>query len=85
MADWQPIETAPKDGTEIILYRPSDEHRSAKRWISWWYDKTETQYGRITYEVHEWWGGTFLSDPERRPPEPTHWMPLPEPPVTGEP
>lgn len=77
---WMPIETAPKDGTEIIGCFSHDYG---------WQDKP-TQYGPWTMRwcVNEWvsswdgervilrqdWSGTDYSDPE---PYPTHWMPLP--------
>ena len=33
MSEWQPIETAPKDGTEIILW----ESRKGHRWLAFWH------------------------------------------------
>ena len=73
MTEWQPIETAPKDGTTVILYGPcrivwpprklSDrEHTDAT---------IATAYFRCTC-----WQAGFLGSII----EPTHWMPLPEPP-----
>ncbi len=68
--DWQPIETAPKDGTSILFFIPSARHERAK-----------IQVGSITTCFH---GGTvtiignmFGFDVG----SPTHWMPLPAPPV----
>lgn len=61
---WQPIETAPKDGTEVLLAYPGGLVKSGK-----W-----TLFGGA-YEDH-WADGKrprFGSDP-------THWMPLPAPP-----
>lgn len=70
---WQPIETAPKDGTRVLLYanlrRASlsghDLDKDYGYWIvlgSW-----EAEYGL-------WVDGSQCN------PLPTHWMPLPEPP-----
>lgn len=64
---WRPIETAPKDGTQIIAYWDgSDGKCKGMACLSW-----DTTY-------HHWkdplfWRVCF----PRRPP--THWMPLPEP------
>lgn len=63
---WQPIETAPKDGAEIlvcVIYDVDGEQHSA-RWVDAFY------------------GGRWIWFPKiiSAPFEPTHWMPLPEPP-----
>ena len=62
---WQPIESAPKDGTDIILWLP-------------WIGRVRT--GRWT--MHKRWSADF-GVAYRLPllGEPTHWMPLPAPPV----
>ncbi len=67
---WQPIETAPKDGTEFIGFGTYPDH-----------DETPVEYMHVAhfsgdYE-HPWEinDGDFVS-----PCYFTHWMPLPEPP-----
>ena len=68
MGQWQPIETAPKDGTKVdmwrVHYRTPDVFWSNGE--DWWCVD-----------------GKFMqSDPVPlgTSPEPTHWQPLPEPP-----
>lgn len=63
---WRPIETAPKDGTAVLLYADSWE-------LTW-----GIQAGRF-YDG-EWmcWGGAV---PENDEDGPTHWQPLPPPPT----
>jgi hypothetical protein len=58
---WQPIETAPKDGKEVLGYDLGVI--SGMCWNGRWWEWT----------VLSWSDGTFATDP-------THWMPLPEPP-----
>lgn len=58
MSEWQPIETAPKDGTPILV---ADSGPYA--FVVEWNNK------------HRAWLGA-----DRSAWEPTHWMPLPEPP-----
>lgn len=65
MPEWQPIETAPKDGTRILVWPYwSDGTPEVVKWV-----KMRRVPDR--WEVH---GGTFLNS------QPTHWMPLPDPP-----
>ena len=71
---WQPIETAPKDGTVILLYSP-EKWDSDGMWIGWWFDEGDSR-------EHGWYDSesashkaSFLNG------EPTHWHPLPEPPA----
>lgn len=54
-ATWQPIETAPRDGTKVITFDPEWGMRMD------WFDRLDCVSG--------WLG------------EPTHWQPLPPPPV----
>lgn len=67
-AGWQPIETAPKDGTKFLGYRRGE---------------IATSY-RTPRDDCEMWtfggaSGSFEFYPNLRP---THWMPLPPPPAT---
>ena len=85
MAEWQPIETAPKTGRKVML---SYINRSGKprtvlaRWLTdeeaaevdeddaglegGWYECIDNLDDYTGFAIHEG--------------EPTHWMPLPEPP-----
>lgn len=65
MTDWQPIDTAPKDGTDVLLFIPDfANYPDSPRVVSalwgdcgWWQDNAAA--GCQT------WGN------------PTHWQPLP--------
>lgn len=70
---WHPIETAPKDGTHVLLYRRNP--RAASYDEAWW---------RLDTFVNEYeWGGASWSYPTLD--QPTHWMPLPPPPDDSSP
>jgi hypothetical protein len=64
---WQPIETAPKDGTEILAYEKYDYRISNGEIIP---------FERIKIvqwdEVMQWGFNEEIN--------PSHWMPLPKPP-----
>lgn len=69
---WQPIETAPKDYSVVLLYQPAGPgtvecvgqgHRT---------DLREHAHNKWVFQANGWRG------------EPTHWMPLPSPPVVAE-
>ena len=78
---WRPIETAPKDGRAVLLHNNSAPGSPSGH--------MESCEGYNTV-VGEWWGGEdtpgkwmcymdAIEDP-RCPFDPTHWMPLPQPP-----
>jgi hypothetical protein len=68
--EWQPIETAPKDGTRILAYWPDIyANSSAVQCETWWGPWGNSKSTWQT--VWEWADGPNC---------PTHWMPLPEPP-----
>lgn len=68
---WQPIETAPKDGTRFL--GANDEGISITSWSDMW-NGTWTDEASTTDDGHGWYGHDNWI--------PTHWMPLPEPPKT---
>lgn len=74
MTDWQPIETAPKDGTCVLVWPPTFAGVvSCARWNE----------DRFAKKPHPYWsrvddlGKVYLS----RGNPPTHWMPLPKGPT----
>jgi hypothetical protein len=72
MTEWQSIETAPKDGSAILIwpaqsaFTGNDTISYVVRWSDWkeaWIEASGEEYD------------TFY---------PTHWMPLPPPPKKGD-
>ena len=62
MSEWMPIETAPRDGSNVLVFVPQSGEQFVahhKRNMDWVY--ALGQFGAVLCE-------------------PTHWMPLPEPP-----
>lgn len=86
-AFWRPIETAPKDGTAILLFEPVEASVLAKGYkygprrgdmlcmgVGFWCQPDyKADYWADYYDC-----GLLMS-------EPTHWMPLPEPPTSSQP
>ncbi len=83
MQTWQPIETAPKDGTDILVMCDiwpgtksgrAEECDSINTYVAGWWEDDEGGGGAwICYMA-------ATLNPEC-PVEPTHWMPLPLPPM----
>lgn len=71
MSGWRPIETAPKDESEVLLYFPDGYWRTGcnvaigfvSGWDGQWYESESDSNTMIAF-------GSL----------PTHWMPLPDPP-----
>jgi hypothetical protein len=63
--EWQPIESAPKDGTRLWLFFPTRDEDDQQQ-VGWWHDTISGAY----------WVNHADSDM----PEPSHWRPLPAPP-----
>lgn len=79
MSEWQPVETAPKDGGYIIAgsFRNGDELCWVKhsRWI------TSDEIAEIEgYDSEDWEPGWTNGNDESEICFPTHWQPLPTPP-----
>lgn len=71
MSDWQPIETAPRDGSRIMLGRAADESIARHALVAeGWFNQGQ------------WMTGPFHApEPVGHPTDPiTHWQPLPDPP-----
>ena len=68
--EWQPIDTAPRDGTRILLAWAGSEVTEGY----WMGDSSRNYWGVV---------GWFSIDEDvltSRPSRPSHWMPLPQPP-----
>lgn len=66
---WQPIVTAPRNWQPVLVY----DHAS---------DTVGQAYFRDAEDEPGWlWANLAPEDEDCKVPEPTHWMPLPDPPV----
>ena len=75
LTGWQPIETAPRDGTEILM--TNGVNVSSGQWFSEYggtYDQEGAPNGDGCDDGWSDWSGGMQ-------PDPTHWMPLPSPPI----
>jgi Protein of unknown function (DUF551) len=79
--NWQPIETAPKDGTEIIAYGIRScclgHEKDEETWSSVWWASSFYLRGELV-DAH--WVESKVGIRYNSRFTPTHWMPLPEPP-----
>jgi hypothetical protein len=66
--NWQPINTAPKDGTSVLLYQPKGRYYHECMMVAAW----STSWMPDGIGGYEW---------ENELQAPTHWMPLPLPPT----
>ena len=75
---WQPIETAPKDGTRILIYTPKATRQKVQEayWVTPWEDAPEDECWWGTPHGPAGRGYTILTKSA------THWMPLPAAPST---
>lgn len=96
---WQPIETAPRDGTAVLLWLSQDidryyvaGNRAPRLTIGFWgWSNDDFSSGDAWHSVEakeEMWGmGGELTGPMMSTDclevVPTHWMPLPEPPTSA--
>jgi hypothetical protein len=66
---WQPIETAPKNGTVILVYRNLDGRQ-----------QMGTAYWGAPFSASGWITKGTAGNTDMGLLAPTHWMPLPAPP-----
>lgn len=77
--EWLPIETAPRDGTEVLVW--FSEFYNGMQDIAQWDDD------RYAKKPRPYWSGRGLhiwGIKAYREGKPTHWMPLPPPPKATE-
>jgi hypothetical protein len=65
---WQPIGTAPKDGTPVLVYDASWCGGPPRQTVTTW----TRDLNKYRVVVGGSWSGVS---------QPTHWMPLPDPPA----
>lgn len=83
---WQDISTAPKDGTEVLIYRDGWQEAPRAKWGD--HDGEDDQGNSIVFGgwfmASEWFTygceDGFLGWNDDSTVMPTHWMPLPSPP-----
>jgi hypothetical protein len=86
--DWQPIESAPKDGTDVLVLLDCASVPVVH--LAWWRSREEWELSGqycggwdSAAEWEGWWSYTQNSTTQEKLDGyrlPTHWMPMPTPP-----
>lgn len=77
MSDWQPIETAPRDGRTVLVFgKPDNLIFDGNLLVTFNVASSHTAHWDHIDEAFCLSGGSWLGPFV----EPTHWMPLPDPP-----
>jgi hypothetical protein len=69
VSEWQPIETAPRDGTNMDVWCPEDTEEGGYRVADAYWSTPLQKWQKVGAANGVTWAH-----------EPTRWMPLPEPP-----
>lgn len=93
VSEWRPIESAPRDGTVVLVYDPDGlrmDHPSLEDWpedgihiVSAFFDPRRERWSTPLGITEGWPDDGPSYDLEYA--EPTHWMTLPKPPQRTEP
>jgi hypothetical protein len=81
---WQPIETAPKDGTEILAWREDCGVFLARYGCMYDFltESEMSEYEDETCSQKDWWSADFITGCRLDLSEdPTHWQPVPSGPT----
>ena len=80
MIEWRLIDTAPKDGTRVMLWRGFPQYGDWDEMViaEWHGDEWQWPADRAT--THGEWSQDDLEDGFSQANGFTHWLPLPEPP-----
>ena len=71
MSEWRTIDSAPKDGSAILMFGRLRGNQRQKYVVGYWQDRS---------------CGEWVSSPgQYQARQITHWMPLPDPPADGAP
>ena len=74
MSEWKLIESAPKDGRDILLLTKAYDDVPAKCAIGSWNPEGDSWIGDFIVSTGFWSSGTGWFQPD----EISHWMPLPD-------
>lgn len=77
---WQPIETAPKDGTRVEFQNTENGRRDVGYWESWSHKNAD--FRDLLPDFAKDWDGEWCTDFGEG--DMTHWRPIPQPPTSGE-
>lgn len=68
---WKPVDTAPKDGTAVLVFGKGDFASAPYIGVREWTGFRWAEPNISAHDLDDWLDGT----------EVTHWMPLPDPPT----
>lgn len=87
--EWQPIETAPKDGTHILLGLPRSKDQAQESTVGWWQEEVAdgedymgSDAGFVDFEFKVFHPGRSFGNVKYQygSYSPAYWMPLPNAP-----